>query len=181
MNLKNLGRLFVFVFVLCFLFSSLGWSQTWDIPKRIKAKHKEGTADMSWKDLRKDLNHRRDGFKTSIERFFSEGKHTAIAKKLVNHDVVLFIGETEYNTFSQFEEYFEDKNESYTIALTLGNGKWVYYDGSVNGVEVDIIAASEFTIVLTPIPPASSDSGLQDPIEIDGEMTSFHRKICVWF
>ncbi len=187
MKSKNVARLFIFVFFLCFVFLCQGLSKDWKIPKKIKEiKYKPSEEKKDWLDLETDLNHSCKKFEIDIEtRYFTseKKKKKVIAQMLVNYDAVLVKedGKT-LTSFDDFVDFFKDYDpENYTIDVDISGGAWIDFDGTARGVEFDIIALIEFTIVFTSIAPISSDYGSPPPVSIAGEMTSFHRRICTWF
>jgi len=188
MKSKNVARLFIFVFFLCFVFLCQGWSQEWKIPRSIievKYPETEIPDDNDWKDLKKDLNHRANKFKDDIKDRYHQRKWKAIAKKLKNHNVtVLFRDNGDVIKSELFKRFFEENGPDYKINITFVDvgGTWVDFEGTMGEIKFDIIASIKFTIVFTPNIPTSSDSGSPpDPFTLEGDTTSFHRRICTWF
>jgi hypothetical protein len=186
MKSRNLVRLLIFVFFLCFVFSWAGWSQSWKIPEKIKkVKYKLSDEDKDWQDLERDLNYKVGKFEDDIENqyFTSEKKkNKAIAQMLSNHDAVLI--DSDGNAFSSYDDFidlFKDHDpDDFDISVTISGGAWIDFDGKARGVEVDIITLIEFEIVFTGVAPVSSDYSQPDTVTLIGEMTSYHRKICTW-
>ncbi len=188
MKSKNVARLFIFVFFLCFVFLYQGWSQTWDIKESIKIKYPKHEVARDYEDLERDLKHIVLKFKNDIvNEYFTSGekkkkKSGIIAQMLVDHAAVLVADGESYKSFDDFEKYFKKLDpEVYTVALTFMPGAWIHFEGKARGFEVDIIALTKFKIVFTSGAPISSDYGPLSDIELTGEMTSFHRRICTWF
>ena len=187
MKSKNLARAFISVFVLCFVFLSLGWSQTWDIPESIKQiKYPDSTQPniRDWQDIQGDQLIGLESLGRKIKNYRKRGKNGIIADLLMKHGAVLKdSSNTIYSTRDEIIGRFEAHPPAEFPTFTLGSLdiQWVDFDGKVEEenfdgevrlVKFDIIARVKFKINFT-------NPSLEDP-EYDGEMTSFHRKICVW-
>ena len=190
MSFRNVGRIFLFVFILCFVSLSLCWSQgpTWNIPDSVKIKYPEKTTKKDWMDLQRDLQHIFENFKNDIEEEYFQGnrrryKPDAISQMLVNKNAVIVHGGEVYTTKEKFGDLLRKYDpRQYQITITWRNeeSSWIFIGGIEKVDQIDIISFTKFDIGFTHRSKESGDNGQPGDVFLC-ETTSYHRKITTWF
>jgi hypothetical protein len=178
MNFKNVGRVTIFVFVLGFVFMSLGWSQTWNIPDYIKLKYPDSHPQkIDIEDLKKGLEFKVEQIEKAVNRLFdgsSQGnrKFDAIGEILVGYGAV--INHETSNPFSDVEaisNFFKGHNSFDRVDLELDEVTLFAPGKMVDDVDILAIVELNFTF---------SNVNNQEKLDPPGVITLYHRKICTW-
>jgi hypothetical protein len=187
MNLKNLGRLFVFVFVLFFV--SLCQSETtpaeqarweiddidWVIPQSIKDAYPLDPVEKDWQDLQRDLLAEINRLNSDIEHY--KNKPFQVAKVLARQRVWLKkIDEKVVSGIGPIRGYLatELAGQSQRIGIeSIPKIEWFHFPEDKEDIFAEV--SFKYKILST---NTKSDHQTLDP-EGGGEYG--HRKICTWF
>ena len=173
MKSKNVARVFIFVFFLCFVFLSLGWSEVvWDIPQSI-VDDPDLDLDKIKNELQKDLQ--RLGV---LLKYHHNVKHEwdRVGRLLAKHGTAFTKENGAIVTGkSAIEELFSD-NGGMDVSIDPDTNitiRFRYFEGNVDSEPVNLLAVIDFAIIFS----AKESQKSFDP---PGTMTLFHRKICTW-
>ena len=173
MKSKNVARVFIFVFVLCFVFLSLGWSEIkWIIPQSME-NDQDLDLDKIKAELQKDLQ--RLGV---LLNYHHNVKHEwdRIGRLLAKHGTAFTKKNGAIVTGKSAIAQLFSANGGMDVSIDPDTNikiRFRYFEGNVNSEPVNLLAVIDFAIKF-------SEKESQKSFDPPGTMTLFHRKICTW-
>jgi hypothetical protein len=189
MNFKNLGRVFILVSILCFVFmcqsqstepSQMKWSvddvEEWVIPDSIKYAYPEGKEEKDWKDLQRDLLWVINKMDADIEHYSYKRKSLQLALALAEHGVWFSkVDGSVISGLGAIKKFFDGQfNEEKIFEIqSIKKIEWFHMPNR----DDDISATVTFSYMTGSI---KSGGDLQ-AIDPEGGGEYRHRKVCTWY
>lgn len=186
MNLKNVGRFVLFVFILCFVILcqsqttpalemrwDIGDIKEWVIPDSIKTAYPTHSEKKDWKDLQRDLLFAINKLDSDMEHY--SNKPFQVTKALANQKVWLQkVDGKVVSGIGPLNNYLAKELKKERIRIkSISKIEWFHFKED----DVDIFATVSFEYEILSTDRGGDNQTLDPP----GEGEYGHRKICTWY